>query len=140
MKHYFDFKITNDLAQMQMLLEEFSLRIESIGLTLSSLRKVKLVIEELLINTINYGYTDKKQGVIELKIIPNRKSLRLEICDDAVAFNPMASREHTEARCIEDLKIGGLGLIIVRKSCGRIKYKRHDNKNYLSLTIAVSFK
>lgn len=139
MKQYFDFKTTNDLFKIQMLLNEFSLQMDSIRLSALSLRKVKLVIEELLTNTIKYGYKDSKEGIIELKIIPNRKSLRIEVIDDGNPFDPTLIREHTVANSIADLKIGGLGLIIVRKSCSRMKYKRCGNKNFLSLTISVFF-
>ncbi|MEI6054873.1 MAG: ATP-binding protein [Lentisphaerota bacterium] len=139
MKQYFDFKTINDLSKMQILLKEFSLQMDKIGLRSLSLRKVKLVIEELFANIIKYGYRDMKESIIELKVIPNRKSLRIEICDNGIPFDPTLIREHTVANSVEDLKIGGLGLIIVRKSCRRMKYKRYDNKNFLSLTVAVCF-
>lgn len=140
MKQYFDFKTINDLSKMQILLKEFSLQMDRIGLSPLSLRKVKLVIEELFANIIKYGHRDMQESIIELRVIPNCKSLRIEICDNGIPFDPTLIREHTVANSVEDLKIGGLGLIIVRKSCRRMKYKRYDNKNFLSLTVAVCFK
>lgn len=139
MKQQFDFKIVNELSMMQTFLKEFSLKMEDLGLSVLSLRKAKLVIEELLTNIIKYAYPDDKERIIELKIILNQKSIRIDICDDGSSFDPTVTRELTVANSVTDLKIGGLGLIIVKKSCSRMKYKRYDNKNFLSLTIAVSF-
>ncbi len=140
MKHYIDFKIGNALSGMQRFLEEFPLQMDSINLSPTSLRKVKLVVEEILTNIIKYGYIDKRDGLIELRIIPNRKSLSMEISDDGIPFDPTLAREYREPTSVSDLKIGGLGLILVKKSCIRMKYKRDGNKNILNMTIAVSFK
>jgi anti-sigma regulatory factor (Ser/Thr protein kinase) len=97
------------------------------------------VIEELLTNIIKYGYKGGARGVVEVSIHPNRKSLRLEFSDNAMAFDPTSLEKKAVADSVENLKIGGLGLIIVSKSCRRMKYKRLQGRNNLSLTIPVSF-
>lgn len=140
MKNCLCFKITSNFVELQKLLEEVSIETKKLGLVPESVRKIKLIVEELLTNIIKYGYPKGRSGAIELNIFQNKKSLRLELCDNAAPFDPTIRRDDSRADSIETLKIGGLGLIIVRKSCSRMKYKFNHGKNLLSLTVLVSYK
>ena len=133
------FKIESNFAELQKLLDEITSELKKIGLAPESIRKIKLIIEELLTNTIKYGDTNEGKGLIELNIFLNRKSLRMELCDDAKPFDPIEYKSNSPSGSIENLKIGGLGLIIVKKSCRRMKYERYGDKNLLSLTVPISF-
>ncbi|OGV18284.1 MAG: hypothetical protein A2X47_06195 [Lentisphaerae bacterium GWF2_38_69] len=118
-------------------MEEFIAYLKIISSNQSSSRKVRLVAEELLTNIIKYGYADSTEKLIDFTLHPNKKSFRIVIVDDAKPFNPTIAREKPNADSAEGLKIGGLGLIIVKKSCSRMNYRRDGNKNKLSITVPI---
>jgi len=139
MNENFIYKVNNNFPALQELMNKLALYLKNISIPISSSRKVRLVIEELISNIIKYGYEPNSENIIEILIHQNKKSLRIEITDNARPFDPTAVRGKKVIEKIENLKIGGLGLIIVKESCSRMKYKRQNGINYLSITRRCSF-
>jgi len=133
----FNYRIKNHIAGLQKFMEDFISYLKVVSSNQAASRKVRLVTEELVTNIIKYGYTDASEKLIDFTLHPNKKSFRIIIVDDAKPFDPTVVKKKANADSLENLKIGGLGLIIVKKSCSRMRYKRHDGKNYLSVTVPI---
>jgi anti-sigma regulatory factor (Ser/Thr protein kinase) len=95
---------------------------------------VELVFEEVASNIVNYGRPTRD---VEAAIRFGRETT-LTFEDDGVAFDPRNHPAPPEATRRADLRIGGLGLVIVRELCSRIDYVRTPKgRNRLTLAIAV---
>ena len=95
---------------------------------------LKLAIEEVVANTINYGF-DKIEDAkisVSLKFKPNE--VLIEIKDNGKAFDPTISSEVNIDAALEERTIGGLGLFLVKQLTDSISYRRVDNLNILSLS------
>ena len=99
---------------------------------------LNLVLEELVTNIIFYGYTDEAPHEIHILFATDGQQIKLEISDDARAFNPLQAAEPDMNASIEDMKIGGLGIHLVKKIMDDIQYQRVDDKNILTLTKNLS--
>ena len=96
--------------------------------------QVDLVLEELIVNTVNYGYDDDARHEIEVTLTSDEDVFTVEIIDDGHAFNPLSdvSEPDLDAK-IEDRPIGGLGIHLVRVMMDEVHYCREENKNHLTL-------
>jgi anti-sigma regulatory factor (Ser/Thr protein kinase) len=95
-----------------------------------------LVIDELVTNTINYGYDSprtQEEIIIDLNRIDNCLQATLE--DSGKYFNPLESELPSIDLSLEDKPIGGLGLHLMHKFTNRINYERIGNRNKLVLEI-----
>ena len=58
--------------------------------------------------------------------------------DGGVAFDPVAVSDPELPGSIQEAKIGGLGLMLVRKAAADMRYERTpEGRNRLSVTLAV---
>jgi len=94
---------------------------------------LNLVIEEAVVNTINYGYDDDKEHLIELSFVLREGELSVTICDDGKAFDATIQKEPDVTLSAEDRPIGGLGIHLIRKLMDKVEYRRENKRNYLTM-------
>ena len=95
--------------------------------------RANLILEELGLNIINYGYDD---GVHEIEIVLNSEpdQLCIEITDDGKAFDPTEDAPDPSLTApLEERPIGGVGVHLVRTMVDEFRYKREDGKNHVAL-------
>jgi anti-sigma regulatory factor (Ser/Thr protein kinase) len=90
-------------------------------------------IEELITNTIKYGYDDAAVHEIEIRLSLNEEHLVLTVIDDGHAFNPLEAPEPETTLPIEDRPVGGLGIFLLRKLADRMTYERKDGCNQVTI-------
>ncbi len=95
---------------------------------------VNLSVDELLTNTISYGYEDNEEHRIELTVRLDGDVLEIEISDDGVPFEPTSAKDPDTDAAIEDRPVGGLGIFLARQMMDRFEYKRHEGRNVVTLT------
>jgi len=95
---------------------------------------LNLVLEELITNIIFYGYDDKNEHQICIRLYKKDNEIEIQIEDDGKEFNPLLVAEPDIDESIENRKIGGLGIHFVRKIMDGMNYRRSDDKNILTLT------
>jgi serine/threonine-protein kinase RsbW len=94
---------------------------------------VCLAVEEMLTNTIKYGYADALPHEIAVSLTLTPGEIILVIEDDARAFDPQAAPEPDLTLPMEQRPIGGLGLHLVRSLSSRMDYRRQDDRNILEI-------
>ena len=96
--------------------------------------QVDLVLEELIVNTVNYGYDDDARHEIEVTLTSDEDVFTVEIIDDGHVFNPLSDAPEPDLDAgIEDRPIGGLGIHLMRVMMDDVHYRREENKNHLTL-------
>ncbi|MBI5345583.1 MAG: ATP-binding protein [Chlamydiae bacterium] len=96
------------------------------------LNRIELVIEEAFVNIMNHAYKDRK-GKLELSIEVDGK-LEIIFKDKGSFFNPVLHKQnHQENLSLEERKIGGLGLVFIKKYMDEIQYIREEPYNILIL-------
>lgn len=93
---------------------------------------VEIVFDEMATNIVRYG---QASGPVEAVIRFGAETI-LTFEDDGVAFDPRDQPAPPPARRRSDLRIGGLGIVIVRKLCSRLDYVRTPGqRNRLTLHV-----
>lgn len=93
-----------------------------------------LAIDELLTNIIRYGYRDEKEHTINIRYSIENELLTLQIEDDSYPFNPNDAPLPDLTADLQNRKIGGLGIYLVKNMMDDVKYITQNGKNILTLT------
>jgi serine/threonine-protein kinase RsbW len=90
--------------------------------------RLLVVLEELFTNTIKHGYRGADGSIrIELKQIPGYISITYE--DAAPPFDPLKAVLVDPSITVNKGKIGGMGLLLVRKMADSLTYERRGECN-----------
>ena len=92
----------------------------------------QLAVEEAVTNVIVHGYA-RGTGKILITCRTTRALAEVQIEDSAPQFDPLTIPEPDITEDIEDRKIGGLGVFLIRQVMDDIIYRYEDGKNILVL-------
>jgi sigma-B regulation protein RsbU (phosphoserine phosphatase) len=125
--------ITNDLKEVALFLDAFEEFTKKSNLPTTAAAKVGIAFDELLTNTISYGYEDGEEHEIEIVVTIHGDHLSVVLSDDGAPFNPFTRSAPDTMLSIEEREIGGLGIHLVKNVMDEVKYERKVNRNVLTL-------
>jgi sigma-B regulation protein RsbU (phosphoserine phosphatase) len=134
------FTIENDVSEIPKAYEKITEFLEGYDIDVKILYKIQVVLDEMLNNIISYGYDEKEEGIIEIKVEYTGKRLSLTIADDGKPFNPLTAEAPDTSLSLEEREIGGLGIHIVRNMVDDAIYERKIDKNVLRLVYLMGEK
>ena len=94
---------------------------------------VNLAIDEILTNTISYGYDDDERHLIEIIVSLEADSIAVVIVDDSMPFDLGLAPERDLDLSLEDTALGGLGLFLVHQMMDSVDYRREEGCNVVTL-------
>ena len=94
---------------------------------------LKLAIDEVCSNLILHGYKGMEAGDIRLTVTDLRSEILITVEDYGHPFDPSFHREPELSDDIDERKIGGLGVFIVKEVVDELSYESKNGKNCLSL-------
>lgn len=125
--------LKNNFSEITLLgakLEEFSAEGK---IPEDKLFNINLALDELITNTISYGYNDDNEHEINVKFVFGNDELTISIEDDGIAFNPLTAAEPDINAPLEERRIGGLGIHFVKNLMDSVDYQRVNQKNILTI-------
>ncbi len=123
--------IANDLYELQSLMHAMTNFLEDHGVEGPPVYRVNLALEELVTNTIKYGYSDYDPHEINISATIADERVVCVIEDGAREFNPL-DQDAPESTS-EESKVGGLGIHIIRQMLDSMTYRREDRQNILEI-------
>ena len=129
-----EFSLVNDLRGISSAAARIDAFCAAHGLSPGIRFDVTLAIEELVTNTIGYGYDDGGEHSIDVVLRIEGDTLTVEIADDGRAFDPLQAPEPDLGAPLEERALGGLGIYLVRKTMDGVAYRRQDGRNVVTLT------
>ncbi|THF90605.1 MAG: HAMP domain-containing protein [Sulfitobacter sp. SK025] len=131
---HLEITLKNDLAEIAGLAEHIESFSEAHGLDGGVVFNFNLALEELITNTVSYGYDDDKVHMIKVTIALDSSEMRAEIEDDGHPFNPLEDAPEPDLDAdIEDRPIGGLGTHLVKTFMDDVAYTRNNGHNRIVL-------
>ena len=95
--------------------------------------RIRLAIEEALVNILNYAYPDCDGEVEIFYRKGNDTKLILEILDNGIPFDPLSLPKPDINANLSDRKVGGLGVFFMREMAENVLYRREGDTNILTL-------
>ena len=128
-----ELSLVNDLREIGAAAEKVDAFCEAQGIAAPVAYAVNLSIDEILTNTISYGYDDDAEHRIDLTFRVDGETLVVTIVDDGRPFDSSAEREPDFDATIEERALGGLGLFLVQQMMDEMSYERRDDRNVITL-------
>jgi serine/threonine-protein kinase RsbW len=130
-------ELKNDLAELIRLRDWFSEWSGPLSIDPKTLFHLNLVCDELITNTILYGYEaeDTAKHHIEVCLTVDGSDIELLITDDGVSFDPLSLPSADITLDLDERAIGGLGIHFVREVMDEITYERIGERNTVRLKV-----
>lgn len=128
------FSVANDLREIAVAADRIDEFCSLNGIPPATAYAINLSVDELLTNTISYGYEDGGKHRIDLRIRLDGDVLAVEISDDGIEFAPDSADDPDTHASIEDRPIGGLGIFLTRQMMDSFEYRRDEGRNIVTLT------
>lgn len=103
----------------------------------SARNPLDIAAEELFVNVCHYAYPDatpENPGEVRISFeyedVP--PALTVQIADDGVPYNPLAKPDAVTPDDIMEVPIGGLGILMAKKSVDEMSYERVGDSNVLT--------
>jgi serine/threonine-protein kinase RsbW len=124
--------ISSSLPAVEQFQRQLEQTLQSAGFSEDLVHDLSLVCEEVLVNIIHYGYPSEEDPQREIRVdlcleVPG--TVRLEIRDDAIAFNPLTAPD----RDPEDERLGGWGIPMLKSLTDHVEYAREGDHNVLRI-------
>lgn len=92
-------------------------------------RPFNIAFDDLINNIVSYGYQDDAEHLIEVEIELSDVMVEARISDDGVPFDPFAVEAPDLDDELDERRIGGLGIHLVRTMMDEALYRREFGKN-----------
>lgn len=109
-------------------------QLEEYGCGMKEQMAIETAVDELFTNIAEYAY-DPETGYATVRVDVLKEPLSVEVTfiDHGRQYDPLAHTDPDTTLSIEDRPIGGLGILIVKKSMDVVNYEYKDGKNILTI-------
>lgn len=100
--------------------------------------QLDIAVEELFVNVAHYAYPDATQenpgtARISYTYSADPPSITVDIIDEGIPYNPLAKPDAVTPDDIAEVPIGGLGILMAKRSVDEIRYERVDESNVVTI-------
>ncbi len=95
--------------------------------------KLELATEEIFVNIANYAYAGTGEAYIGIEATEDKKSVKIIFKDSGIKYNPLLKADPDVSLPAEKRRIGGLGILLVKKIADEISYEYIDGNNVLTV-------
>lgn len=101
--------------------------------------QLDVAVEEIFVNIAHYAYHPGQEGEATVRCCVGGDPLQITIqfLDNGKPFNPLAKEDPDITLSAEDRQIGGLGILMVKKSMDAVDYSYEDGKNILTIKKSI---
>ena len=125
--------LANNISEITRLYEFIEELGNDLSLSPDIVFNLNLVLEEAVVNIINYAYPKEEHESIYLSARMHEGSIVLVLTDTGKEFDPTAAPEADVTLSADERQIGGLGIFLIRQIMNEVKYQRIEGKNILTL-------
>jgi len=130
--------LVNRSSELQRLASELERFAQNHRIPEPDIHAFSLSLDELVTNTIAYGYDDQGPHEIRVRLTLANGRLSAEVEDDGRPFNPLTAPQPDLTSAVEDRPVGGLGIHLVRSLMDHVDYRRESGKNHLMMRKQLS--
>lgn len=95
--------------------------------------QISVAIDEIVSNIIKYGYVNTS-GPITVEVKGSEEGrVAITFIDKGIPYNPLHNMDPDVTLSLEERKVGGLGIYLVKKTMDEVKYKYEKDENVLTI-------
>ena len=100
-------------------------------------KQLDIAVEELFVNVCHYAFGERNTSggmvLIGYTYSADPPSVKITISDEGVPYNPLAKPDAVTPDDIMEVPIGGLGILMAKKSVDEMAYERIDGRNIVTI-------
>lgn len=89
---------------------------------------LKLVVEEIFVNIVNYSNAEYIIVNIE-----SDNNLTIEFIDNGIQFDPTLKETPETPKTLDEAQVGGLGILLAKNYADEITYTYENGENHLKI-------
>lgn len=100
--------------------------------------RLDIAVEELFVNVCRYAYpdaTDENPGTVRIQRTYSSEppSIVVDLIDRGIPYNPLEKPDAVTPDNIEDIPIGGLGILMAKRCVDEMRYEWSDGCNVVTI-------
>ena len=123
------------LDQLDTILDAVHEALHGRSCPLSTQTQLDTIIEELFVNICNYAYIHwPEPGFVTVEYVytANPNQMVVSLTDAGIPFNPLDQSDPEAPRSIDEMGIGGLGIMMAKRMSDDLSYVRDGDKNVVA--------
>ncbi len=109
-------------------------QLEEYGCGMKEQMAIDVAIDELFANIAHYAYNPETgYATVQVDVLNDPLSVEVTFIDNGKQYDPLAKDDPDTTLSLEDREIGGMGILIVKKSMDAVSYEYKDGKNILTI-------
>ena len=122
------------VANLQQVLDFVDENLKSMRCPMKILMQIDVAVEEIFVNVASYAYAlDTGSVTIRMDLLENPRTVVITFIDSGIPYNPLAKADPDVTLSAEEREIGGLGIMMVRKTMDDMTYEYRDGQNILTI-------
>ena len=102
------------------------------------LYQLAVAVEEIFINIVHYAYNPKVgKATVRCCVDGDPPQVTIQFLDNGKPFNPLAKKDADITLSAEERDIGGLGILMVKKSMDAVDYIYENGTNVLTIKKSI---
>ena len=106
------------------------------GCPVAASYQLDIAVEELFVNICSYAYAGSDEpglARIDYVCVVEDSAITVSLTDWGAPFDPLAHDDPERPRSIDEARIGGLGIFLVKRLVDDLHYKRDGDANVVTL-------
>jgi serine/threonine-protein kinase RsbW len=133
----FSIVLNNELSDLPSAVERVEAFCRTWSIPERTIHRFILALDEALTNVMTHAFSDGLRHGIEVQVAFRDGALTATVSDDGVPFDPLSQPAPDIHAPLEDRKIGGLGIHLIRSMMDAVEYRRTNSRNHLTFRTHV---
>ncbi len=109
-------------------------KLEEAEASMKAEMQINIVIDEIFSNIAKYGYASGKgDATVTLDILQDPLRAQITFINSGEPYDPLAQEDPDIHAALDDRPMGGLGILIVKKTMDDVSYEYKDKQNVLTV-------
>lgn len=131
MESDFSRTLSDGKAGFPALLDAIEAHLAGAGVPQTAIGPVLIAADEVVSNVLNHGGDGAAGPTVQVEVRVAGGRIVVQIADDGAAFDPIAADTPDTTQSIDDRRIGGLGIHLVKTLMDSVAYDRSAGRNLL---------
>lgn len=122
------------LEQLETVQAFIAEELETANCSMKAEMQIQIAVEEIYVNIAHYAYNPEAgEATVRCSVGGDPIQVMIQFLDHGKPFNPLDKEDADITLSAEERQIGGLGILMVKKSMDQVAYAYEDGKNILTI-------
>ncbi len=126
--------LTAELSRVDEVTDFINAELEAHDVPMKTIMQIDIAVEEIFVNIAHYAYhPEVGTAAVTVAVLDAPPCVEIRLTDQGRPYDPLQREDPDVTLGVEDRKIGGLGVYMVKKSMDEVSYAYEDGQNILTI-------